>query len=380
MLEFLTLKPEAFGLDFSDLSLKIIKLKKKRKFLSLASWGEVKIKPGIIEEGEIKDEEALSKIIQDSLAKVKGEKLKTKNVVTSLPEKRAFLQVIQMPKMKEEELKTAIPFEAENYIPLPIEEVYLDFQIVPSVHGYTDDYLDILIAAIPQKTTGPYVSCLKKAGLVPQVLEIESQSISRALVKSGLSPLPVLIIDFGKSRTSFIIFSGYSLRFTSSIPISSQKLTEAISQSLKIDLAEAEKLKLKYGLQIFSQNRLSKKKIALSERKKIAEDKIFEAMVPVLTDLIEQIKKYLIYYQTHAGNGHFLSNGKKVEKILLCGRGANLKGLTDFFSSELEIPVELGNPWINILPAPLKEVPELSFRESLGYTTALGLALRGIPK
>jgi len=101
MLEFLTLEPKSFGLDFSDLSLKIIKLKKKGKFLSLASWGEVKIKPGIIEEGEIKNETALVEIIKEGLNKVKGEKLKTRNVVASLPEKKAFLQVIQMPKMKE---------------------------------------------------------------------------------------------------------------------------------------------------------------------------------------------------------------------------------------------------------------------------------------
>lgn len=363
MLEFLTLKPKAFGLDISDLSLKIINLKEKGKFLRLTSWGEVKIKPGIIEMGEIKDEEALVEIIKDSLSKVKGERLKTKNVVVSLPEKNAFLQVIQMPKMKEGELKTALPFEAENYIPLPIEEVYLGFQIVPSVNGHSD-YLDVLIAALPKKTTDPYVSSLKKAGLVPQALEIESQSISRALVKNGVSPFPLLLIDFGKSRTTFIIFSGYSLRFTSTIPISSQKLTEAISRSLKIDLTEAEKLKIKYGLEIPKKKSTSKKK------------QIFQAMIPVLTDLAEQVKKYLSYYQTHPNHGS--PQGKRIEKILLCGRGANLKGLTDFLSSELKIPVELGNPWVNILPAPLKEVPELSFKDSLGYTTVLGLALRGI--
>ena len=64
----------------------------------------------------------------------------------------------------------------------------------------------------------------------------------------------------------------------------------------------------------------------------------------------------------------------------MCGRGANLKGLLDFISLKLKIPVELGNPWINILPKQLKEVPGLPFAQSLGYATALGLALRGIKK
>ena len=378
MIKFLTSKTKTFGLDISDLSLKIIQLKKKGKFLSLASWGEKKIKPGIIEEGEIKNEEALFESIKESLTQIKGEKLKTKNVIVSLPEKKAFLQVIKMPKMKEEELKMAVPFEAENYIPLPIEKVYLDFQIIPSVRGYSDKHLDVLIAAIPQKTVDPYVFCLKKAGLSPLVLEVESQSISRALIKNGLSPFPVLLIDFGKSKTSFIIFSGYSLQFTSSIPISSQKLTEVISQYLKIDLVEAEKIKLKYGLEIFSRQIANKKKIIFKNRKEIDGKKISEALIPVLTDLAEQIKRYLDYYQTHANNGHFLSKNERVKKVLLCGRGANLKGLTDFLSFELKIPVELGNPWVNILPTSLREVPELPFKESLGYTTALGLALRGI--
>lgn len=376
MFDFLSLRPKAFGLGISDLSLKIVSLEKKGKFLSLDSWRETEIKPGIIKEGEIKDEKALSEIIKDSLGRVRGKKLKTRNVVASLPEKKAFLQVIQMPKMKEEELKTAVPFEAENYIPLPIEEVYLDFQVIPSVNGHSD-HLDILIAALPREITNSYVLSLKKAGLSPRALEIESQSISRALVKNEISSFPLLLIDFGKSRATLIIFYGGSLRFTSTIPISSQKLTEAISETLKVDLAEAEKLKLKHGLKISKESQSKRKKTPEIRKNKI-EDKIFEAIIPILTDLVEQIKKYISYYQTHADHERFLSDGIIIEKILLCGRGANLKGLTDFLSSELKIPVELGNPWINILPAPLKEVPELPFRESLGYTTALGLALRGI--
>lgn len=364
MFKFLTLQPEAFGLDISDLSLKIVKLEKKGKFLSLTSFGKAKIKPGIVEQGEIKNQAALAKIIQDGLNKIKGKKIKTKRVISSLPEKKAFLEVIQMPKMKREELKTAVPFEAENYIPLPIEKVYLDFQIIPPVYDHLDHF-DILIAAISKEIVNPYVSCFKKAGLIPRVLEIEPQAISRALIKQGLSPFPVLIIDFGKTKTNFMVFSGYSLRFTTTIPISSQGLTEAISRTLKKDLGQAEKLKLKYGLEISGKRDTIKKEV-------------FEAMVPALTDLVEQIEKYIDYYQTHRKHEHLAPDGVKIKKVLLCGQGANLKGLDNFLSLSLKIPVEFANPWINILPKPLKEVPELPFEESLGYTTALGLALRGI--
>lgn len=373
MLELLTLKPEAFGLDISDLSLKIIKLKKRGKFLlnrgaitrsgatglCLASFGESVIKPGIIEKGEIKNEEALAKIIKRAVTEVKGETINSKYAIASLPEEKAFLQVIQLPIMKEEETKKAVYFEAENYVPMPVGKVYLDSQIIPPVVDHLD-HLDVLIAALPQKTVNPYASCLKKAGLIPKVLEIESLAVARAIVKNESSPSPVFLIDLGATRTSFIIFSGHSLRFTSSVQISSQLFTEAISKTLKIDLKSAEKLKLKYGIQADKKSK-----------------KVFKALAPALADLVKQIKKYFNYYQTHASHEHLSIDGKGVRKIFLCGGGANLKGLTDFLSLELKIPTELANPWINILPEPLKEVPELPYEESLRYTTALGLALRG---
>lgn len=377
-MDFLTLKPEAFGLDISDLSLKIVKLKKKRTNFALASFAEEKIEPGIIKEGEIKDEEKLAKIIKQAIKKVKGEKLKTKYVVASLPEEKAFLQVIQMPRLPEEDLKSAVIYEAENYIPLPVEEVYLDSQVVHPLCNHLDHF-DVLIAALPRKTVEPYLGCLKKAGLIPQVLEIESLAIARALVKNELSPFPVLLIDLGTVKTSLIIFSGYSLRFTSSIPLSSQSFSEAISKALGTDLKEAEILKIKYGLEGAKKIKLKEKTgDSKFEREIIKDRRIFDALIPALTDLSEQIKKYIEYYQTHTSHEHLPPNGKGVAKILLSGGGANLKGLADFLSLELKIPAELGNPWTNILPEPLKEVPELPFEESLKYTTALGLALRGI--
>ena len=372
-MEFLTLKPEAFGLDISDLSLKIIKLKKKRGNLILASFDETTIPPGIIREGEIKDEKKLTEIVKGAIKKVKGEKLKTKYVVVSLPEEKTFLQVIQMPRLPEEDLKSAVIYEAENYIPIPIEQVYLDSQIVPPLYNHLD-HCDVSITALPKKIVDPYLSSLKLAGLEPKVFEIESQAISRALVKDEVTNSPVLLIDLGATRTSFIIFSGYSLRFTSSIPVSGQHFTQIISKNLGVGTSEAEKLKIKYGLE-------GKVKLEIKDEKtkiKRERGKIFEALVPALVDLIEQIKRHLDYYQTHASHEHLPPNGKTVSKILLCGGGANLKGFPELLSLELKIPVEIGNPWINILAKDKKEKLELSSEESLRYTTALGLALRGV--
>lgn len=204
-----------------------------------------------------------------------------------------------MPRLPEEDLKSAVIYEAENYIPTPLEEVYLDYQIIPPVYDHLD-HLDILIAALPKKTVDPYLSALKLAGFVPKVLEIESMAITRALIKGGATTQPILLIDLGATRTSFIIFSGQSLRFTTSIPVSSTSFTEIISKNLGVTLAEAERLKIKYGLE-------EKIKINIGDEKtniKKERGKIFETLIPALIDLVQQIKRYLDYYQTHASHEH----------------------------------------------------------------------------
>lgn len=359
MLDYLTLKPEVFGINISDLSLKLIKLKKDGRHLSLASFGEAEIKPGIIEKGEIKDENALSEIIKKAVSQAGGEKIKTKYVVASLPEEKAFLQVIQMPLMRQEEMKKAVYFEAENYIPIPMDNVYLDAQIVKPVLNHLD-HIDVLIAAMPKNIVDSYFASLKRSGLRPLVFEAESQAIARSLVGEETSCESMLLIDLGAAVGSFIVFSGNSIRFTASLPVSFQKFTEIISSNLKISVKEAEDMKKKHGIG--------------GQKGK----QIFNILEPHLIDLIDRIKKYLSYYQTHSSHEHLPSGGRNMKKIILCGGGSNLKGLCDFLSQELRLQVVMGNPWSNILPQPLKEVPELPYYESLKYTAALGLALRGL--
>ncbi len=356
MLKFLNLEPEIFGIDISDSSLKIVKLIRKRKVFRLVSFNEVKIKKGVIKEGVIQDQETLANIIKMACSTVKGKKLGTKYVIVSLPEEKSFSQLIQMPKMTEEELKLALPFEAENYIPLAINKSYLDFQVINSSKKNSKS-LDLLVNVMSRTIIDSYVLCLKKAGLMPCILEVEPQAIVRALLKNGENNLPIILIDLGRDSTTFIIFYDNYIRFTCSIPIYSQQLTNAISDSLGINLHEAETLKIKYGL---------KKR----EKEHYNISKIIE---PVLHDLVIQIKKYIDFYYGHATHEYSPHDGK-IEKIILSGGGASLKNLPDFLSKELEIPVELGNPFINIILPKNNNFPK---EDILSFTTVLGLALRG---
>ncbi len=349
------INPQSFGLDISDKFLRIIKLGKKGDNLILKSFGKTKVPAGIIEKGEVKNPEKLAIIIKQALKEIKGEKIKTRYVTLSLPEEKSFLDVLKIPILEEKETEETIKFEIENYIPLEIEEVYFDFQKVKPEKDQKK-YQEILIAAVPKKIVGPYLESLNQAKLKPLALEVECLSTVRSLIKKNAKIDPLLIIDLGEEKTSFIIFSRGSIRFTSTIPISSQTLTTAISKNLEVTIKKAELLKSKEGL--------------------IGKRKIFDAMIPCLTDLTEQIKDHLMYYKSHNVELKELKKSKRLEKILICGSGAKLKGLVSFLSSNLKIEVEVGNPWINILEDKVKEVPSLPFKKSLGYTTALGLALK----
>lgn len=356
--EFFTLKPEGFGLDISDLSLKLVKLKKIKNRYKIVKFGETTLPKGIIKRGEIKKVDSLAEAIKNFVKKIKG--LKTKYVVASLPEEKSFVQVIRLPRMSEKEAKQAVLFEAEHYIPFPLEKVYLDSQIVPSLRKDMKNQIEVLLVALPKATVDPYLLALKKANLIPLALEVESQAIARALIKNETSLLPYLLIDIGATRSTFVIFGGKSIRFTASIPISSTLFTKAIANTLKLDFQKAESLKIKYGL-----------------KNKTREGRaVFDALIPILTDLKEQIGRYLEFYHSHVAHDYLPENGSSIKKIILCGRGANLLGLREFLSEELKLPVELGNPLINLSIAQ-KDSP-ISKEELLGYTVAIGLAKRAI--
>ena len=366
MLDFLNLKIETFGLDINDTSFKITKLKKKHGFLQLVSYGEKIVPKNIIEEGEIKDEDGFVKTLKLALTDIKGEKFKTKYVSASLPEQKSFSQVIKMPKMEEKELKTAIVFEAENYIPLPAEQMYLDYKII-SPKDSKSNKLDVFIIAVEKRIVDSYVSCLKRSGLIPVALEGETQLIAKVLVKDEKSLDPIVLIDIGGDSSSLAVFAEHAVKFTSSLSISSRKITESIINSLGISLREAEHMKTKYGVGFKNPNHRAKAVVKATE--------------PILNEMVVETKKYLDFYAEHDFSENSSNSKKeknKIEKIILSGGGASLKGIEEFLSKKLNICVEIGNPWINFSNKIKNKIPRDFDKKSLSFVTSLGLSLTKI--
>jgi len=355
-------KPQAFGLDISDASIKIAQLKRKGDGFKLRSYNRVSVPAGIMKEGEILKDKELVDLVKKAFNEVCGKKIKTHYAVCSLPEQHSFIKIIQMPKMDFKDLQRAIKWESESNIPFSTDEVCLDWQIIKPVKDHLDHF-DILINAVPKTLINKYLEVLHSAGIEPVVFETESLATIRSLIKEEYSLKPVLIMDLGFNRTSFVIFSGYSIRFTSSIAVSNYQMISEISDRLRIEWDDAETLKFKVGLNKEKDN-----------------GKMFNILLPFLTKLTDQIKECVSYHNQHVEHEHGCVGG--ISKIILCGGGANLEGLVDYLASWLNIPVVLGNPWINIIPfknkdRDIKDVPDIYYGESLSYATVLGSALRG---
>ncbi len=358
MFSFLNPKIESFGIDLSDLSIKIVKLKKKGDGLSLASFGRQEIPVGLIENGEIKKEDELIEIIKKSLREIKGQDLGSKYCIASLPETVSFVRVVQLPLMDKSEVAEAIKWEIEANIPLSRDEIYYDWQIIEN--GNHSQHLDVLIGVLPKKTVDPYLDAFKKAGLKPISFEIESIALSRALVQGQKSDQPLVILDFGAKRTNLVIFANQAVCFTSSFSISNQTLISAISQKLGIDVQAARELKVSKGLDLANEA-----------------DPATAAMKEPLGELVGKIRSYIDFFEEHP-----LPDQPKsvISRMVLCGGGANMTGLAQYLANELKMEVAIGDPWVNILKKRGQDIGGLSFSDSLSYATAIGLALEGMEK
>jgi len=344
------LRMPAVGIDVSDRSIKYVELKRGKDGLELKSFGKGDLEKGIVEKGETKKKEALIKKLS-----IVRKKLRNSLVAVSLPEEKAFLKVVKLPFVKDSQIRKVLEVQLEEIIPLSVKDMVFDFDVIKRSSSSSGG-LEVLVCAFPSGIVEDYVEVFTRADLLPIVFEIEGQSIFRVLVKPD-EEKATMIVDFGKTRTTFLIGEAGFVKFTSTIGVAGEHIDKVLAKSLDTGLLSAERIKKEQIVQLGQ----------------IDNSEGLDSILPVISVLKDETKRVLDYWQSHAKEQGF--RNEKVSEIILCGGDSNLIGLADYLSDGLKKPVKLGNAWLNI--SSLEDyIPEIDHRASLKYVTALGLSLR----
>ena len=339
------LQMPAVGLDISDVSMRFAELLETRHGLVIGRFAERTIPRGIIESGEVKKPVDLRAILNDLKKEYDLE-----FVSVSLPEEKAYLFDLHLPKMKYSEIRGSIELSLEEYVPLKAAEALFDYEIEQE----TDTAIHVSVSAIPRTLVDGYLEAFLGTGITPVAFEVEAQSIARSIVPKG-DKSAYMIVDFGKTRTGLTIASNGFVQFTSTIPTGGRLLTESIAKNLSISFDEAEKIKQEKGVSGFIDN-----------------EELSLALMSTISILRDAVNKHCVYWQSHDDAG---KKREPIQKIYLCGGDSNLAGFTDYLATGLSVPIELAQVMVNVNSLD-QYVPEINFNDSLRYTTAIGLALR----
>ena len=346
--EIINLNERFFSLDISDLSVKVFQLEKKSGKSAIRSFGISEIPLGCIENGEIIAREKIIEIIKKLLITASPKKINTKKVVCSLPESKVFLRAVAIPEMSMKEASEAIKWEIEASIPLAIEQVYYDWQFLEKKEGKQI----VLTAAVSKYFVDKWVEVLGECDLEVYGMEVESIALTRSLIDRKAKDENIfLIVDIGSSKTSFTVTERNIPYFTSSIPFSSCGITDEISNCLNFQKDEAEKIKIKQGIENSEGN-----------------NPILNSVSSLLENLAVEIERTIDFYQ------NISKDHSEIEKIILTGGGANLKGLLDYLKTKISKEIVLGDPWINL---DLNDkLPQISQSDAMRYVVSIGLAMK----
>jgi len=337
------------GIDFSDLSLKLMQLEKKGGKDRIRSYAFLDLPPACFFDGRIADKKQIAQLIRETLKKAHPQKIKIKKVICSLPESKIFLRIISIPKMEQEEIGEAIKWEIEASIPLSIEQIYYDWQLL----GEKEGKQSILTVAVAREAADEILEVLELAKLEVCALESESMALARSLIgKENSIDEASLIVDLGAKMTNFIVTQNDMPFFTSSVPFSSEGVTDAIAKSLGIDNEQAQKVKFSQGLGKIN-----------------GESAILNSIQAYLESLAVEIEKSIDFYQNLNEK-----DGVKIKKIIICGGGANLKGLLAYLTKRLDRTISIGDAWVNLNFG--DALPTVSKERSLQFATAIGLAMK----
>jgi len=352
------------GVDIGASSAKIVQLRASRGVAILETYGEIALGPYAAQPiGKA------VKLAPEKMAEALTDLMREANVTArtggiSIPFASSLVSVIELPDVDEESLKRIVPIEARKYIPVPVNEVTLDWFAVPREEG-EDSALaatrekpaqkpgrEILLVAIQNALLEQYQTMTADAGITVNFYEIEIFSSIRAALGHGLAP--VVVVDIGAASTKLYVVERGIVRLTHLLTQGGQQMTEILGRSMNWEFDKAERIKRERGL-------IDSTAYSVDENERIK-----AALLSTLSRVFSEINRVLLNYGQRYN--------KNVSRVVLTGGGASLPGLAAAAKTSLNSEVEIANPFGHT------EAP--AFLESVlrdigpGFTVAVGLALR----
>jgi type IV pilus assembly protein PilM len=313
-----------FGLDIGHSSMKVMQLERGRdNSARVLGYGVSNYyREGTIEKGVIMDLESLAQAMHELFAERLVGIISTHRVACSVPTSYTFSRPLTLPPMDKKQIEDAIHLEAEQYIPVPIDQLYLDYDI-----SHQDESgLDVLMVATPKKVVDSCINFLNAVGLQPISMEPTMNASARLFNMADVRrEEATVLVDFGSVAVDVAIFD-QGMFVNSTIEGGSDTLTKLIAEHMEISQSEAYVIKSKYGISPHSDM-----------------PSVGRAAKPILDSLVKEIKRIIRYYDDRAAKRH-----RKITQIITTGGGATIKGLNDFLSDQLDLPSHRLDPWQKI--------------------------------
>jgi type IV pilus assembly protein PilM len=333
------------GIDVSASSVKLAMIAERSHGFELTACGEERLPAGAFTSADINDISSVAK----GLAALSG-KHHASIANIALPESRTYLFEADVEGDTPEAWALNLEQHLDEFVPLPPAEVAYDF--IPA--GKQGDKTRLVAVGYARRVIVEPLRAFDEAGISIRSIESELFSIPRALLTPG-DRSTVLIIDIGKTTTKLIVVANRLPRYATTLDIGGHALTTAVQKHFGVTEEEAKRVKAERGLVAAAGN-----------------EEYVSAMLSTVSAIREEIARRLDYWQTRAVAA---GTHEPVSRALIVGGNATVKGLPEYLSSGLKIPVELGDVFTNFASRDVW-LPPIDYTESLAYATAIGLALR----
>lgn len=334
-----------FGLDIGFSSAKAMQVVTDTKSQhTVQGYGVISFNPDLVKDGTIVDIESMAKTVKLMFEKHIVGNINTRRVAIAIPSNRTFSQLLSLPKLARKDLHQAVLAEIEQYIPVQLDKLYTDYDIIRE----NDESIDLQIVAAPKEIVDSHLLLMRVLGLETVAIETTINSSGRLFVRADRSNVPTILIDFGSISSDITIYD-QGLIATGTVTSGGDNFTQLISEKLKVSKEEAHIIKTRYGL-------------GVSKR----QTEITEALRPILDQLGKEIRRMIRYYEERT------TTHGKISQIVTMGGGANMPGLSDHLTNSLRLATRMCDPWQNLSFGNLQP-PSAS--EKAMYITATGLAM-----